>query len=263
MGGWPPLDMPLLDIEDLSIRFGGVTALDGVSVAVAEGQIVGIIGPNGAGKTTVFNCITGVYTPDAGSITFAGLDLRRRQPHQIIGAGVARTFQNLELFNTMTVLDNLLVGQHSAMRCNAIEYAFRLPRASREEHGARLRAGEVLDFLSLSELANTVVGGPPFGLKKRVELARALVSSPRVLLLDEPANGLSHEEVGQLDVLIRTLRDDLKLTILLVEHHMGLVMAVSDRVCVLDFGRRIAYGTPAEVQADPAVIAAYLGETVA
>ena len=129
MGSRPLLDMPLLDIEDLSIRFGGVTALDGVSVAVAEGQIVGIIGPNGAGKTTVFNCITGVYTPDAGSITFAGLDLRRRQPHQIIGAGVARTFQNLELFNTMTVLDNLLVGQHSAMRCNAIEYAFRLPRA--------------------------------------------------------------------------------------------------------------------------------------
>jgi len=252
---------PLLQVSNVGVRFGGIVALDGVSFDLAPGQMLGLIGPNGAGKTTLFNCLSRLYTPAAGDIRFEGRSILDLPPHRIVDIGISRTFQNLALFGRMSVLDNVRVGGHRRGRSDFLSDALHLPAVVRRDKTLERAAWDLVGYLNLREVARQRVIDLPFGLQKRVELARALAAEPKLLLLDEPAGGLNHHEVQQLGGLICRIRDERNAAVLLVEHHMNLVMSISDKVVALDFGRKIAEGTPAEVRSNADVIRAYLGTT--
>jgi branched-chain amino acid transport system ATP-binding protein len=249
----------LLTIEGLSKRFGGLVAVNDVSLTVEEGQIFSLIGPNGAGKTTLFNLISAIFRPSAGRIIFAGRDLTRLPTHALAGLGVARTFQNLAIFKHETVVNNLLVGMHARLRCDPLSAAVFWGRARSEEMRARARVEEIIEFLEIEDIRNNLVGALSYGLQKRVELGRALAVSPKLLLLDEMVSGMNQEEREDIARFILDLKEELGVTILMVEHDMGIVMDISDRVCVMNHGRKIAEGAPLEVAGDEAVIEAYLG----
>jgi branched-chain amino acid transport system ATP-binding protein len=250
---------PLLSVRGVSVRFGGVVALDDVSFDVAQGQIAGLIGPNGAGKTTLFNCLSRLYQPSSGEILFEGASVLATPRHRIPNIGIGRTFQNVALFDKLTVLENVMVGRHSPTNSSFLANALRLPSVVAEQKAARERAMELIDFMDLRAVTHWPAGGLPFPIRKRVELARGLAAQPKLLLLDEPAAGLNHEEVSTLETQIRRVRDTLGVTVLLVEHHMSLVMSVSDKVVTINFGKKIAEGSPEEVKRHPEVIRAYLG----
>ncbi|WP_354698033.1 Fructose import ATP-binding protein FrcA [Paraconexibacter sp. AEG42_29] len=249
---------PAISVRDLTLRFGAVTAFEGVSCDVARGELFAVIGPNGAGKSSLFNALSRVYQPDSGTVRFLGEDFLKLRPQQLAGKGLARSFQNLGLFPTLTVLENVLIGRHHLMRAGMLRCGLGLGRA--EEQGHRHAALEALEYLSIADLAGTEVQLLPYGHQKRVELARCLAMEPAVMLLDEPVAGMSSSERADMTELVRRIHRERELTLLLVEHDMGMVMSVAERVMVLDFGVPIVTGTPSEVQADPRVIRAYLGE---
>jgi branched-chain amino acid transport system ATP-binding protein len=254
------VEQAALRIDDLTVRFGGLVALDAVSMSVGPGEVVGVIGPNGAGKTTLFNVVCGFVRPTTGTLQVKGAVQRRLRPHQLAGLGIARTLQGLGLFAHISCLENVMVGAHRHARAGFATALLGLPRSDRDEAALRERAMGVLEELGVADVAGRLPGSLPYPVQKRVSLARALVADPEILLLDEPASGLSAAEMDDLGELIRGLRG--RMAVLLVEHHMDLVMSVCDRIVVLDFGKMIATGTPAEVRADERVLAAYLGDEV-